>query len=100
MSLSQKRKVEVVPPLTSRNAMQLNTLASVRAEMSRLYRLALNGRIPPDDLTKLVFTLKEIRCCLESEILTDVQRRLTLLTQNMDHRHGQRILPQQTVSSS
>jgi hypothetical protein len=32
--------------------------------------------------------------------LNDVQQRLALLTQNMDGRHGQRILPQQAVPSS
>ena len=73
--------------------MALDSLRGVRAEMARLYRLALNGKLPTDELTRFVFTLKEIRCCLESEILTDVQRRLALLTQNMDGRHGQRILP-------
>ena len=96
MPLTEKPKAEVLSP---RNAMALDTLAGVRGEMARLYRLALNGRIPADELTRLVYTLKEIRCCLESEILTDVQQRLALL-QNMDGRHGQRILPQQTVPSS
>ena len=80
--------------------MALDTLVGVRGEMARLYRLALNGRIPCDELTRLVYTLKEIRCRLESELLTDVQQRLALLTQNMDSRHGQRILPQQAVPSS
>ena len=97
MPLTEKSKAEVLSP---RNAMALDTLAGVRGEMARLYRLALNGRIPADELTRLVYTLKEIRCCLESEILTDVQQRLALLTQNMDGRHGQRILPQQTVPSN
>jgi hypothetical protein len=35
----------VLPP---RNAMALDTLAGVRGEMARLYRLALNGRIRSD----------------------------------------------------
>src|SRR4051794_456283 len=96
MSLSQKPKTEVLPP---RNAMALDTLAGVRGEMARLYRLGLNGRVPGDELTRLVYTLKEIRCCLGSEILTDVQQRLAVLTQNMDGRHGQRIIPHQTVAS-
>jgi hypothetical protein len=100
MSLSQKQKSEVLSPLSSRNKMGLDSLVGVRGEMARLYRLALNGRIPTDELTKLIYTLKEIRCCLESEILTDVQQRLTLLTQNMDNRHGQRVLPPQTFQSS
>jgi hypothetical protein len=90
MSLTQKPKSEVHTP---RHRMALDSLVGVRGEMARLYRLALNGRIPCDELTRLVYTLKEIRCCLESEILTDVQQRLALLTQNMDNRHGQRFLP-------
>jgi hypothetical protein len=97
MSLNEKPKTEVLPP---RNAMHLDSLIGVRAEMGRLYRLALNGKIPTDELTRLIYTLKEIRSCIESEILNDVQQRLVLLTQNMDHRHGERILPQQVVPSS
>ena len=38
LSLIQKPKAEVLPP---RNAMALDTLAGVRGEMARLYRLAL-----------------------------------------------------------
>jgi hypothetical protein len=95
--LIEKSKTELLPP---HSKMALDTLAAVRGEMARLYRLALNGKIAADELTRLVYTLKEIRCCLESEILTDVQQRLALLTQNMDSRHGQRILPQQALSSS
>jgi hypothetical protein len=56
--------------------MALDTLAGVRAEMSRLYRLALNGRIRSDETTRFIYALKEIRACLEAEILTDVQHRL------------------------
>src|SRR6476660_677434 len=88
MSLTQKSKAEVLPP---RNAIALDTLAGVRGEMARLYRLALNGKIPADELTRLVYTLKEIRCCLESEILTDVQQRLALLSRDMENHNGQRI---------
>ena len=60
--------------------MALDTLAGVRGEMARLYRLALNGKLPCDELTRLIYTLKEIRACLEAEILTDVQQRLALLS--------------------
>ena len=42
MALTEKSKAEVLPP---RNAMALDTLAGVRGEMARLYRLALNGKI-------------------------------------------------------
>ena len=77
MTLSEKPKTEVLPP---RNAMALDTLAGVRGEMARLYRLALNGKLPSDELTRFIYTLKEIRACLEAEILTDVQQRLALLS--------------------
>ena len=66
MSLTQKPKAEVLPP---RNAMALDTLAGVRGEMARLYRLALNGRIRSDEMTRFIYALKEIRACLEAELL-------------------------------
>src|SRR6188472_4623698 len=97
MPLNEKPKVEVLPP---RNKMALDTLAGVRGEMARLYRLGLNGRIPSDEMTRFIYALKEIRACLEAEMLTDVQRRLALLTRNMDNPYGQRILHQSTVPSS
>ena len=75
MSLTEKPKAEVLPP---RNAMALDTLAGVRGEMARLYRLGLNGRIRSDEMTRFIYALKEIRACLEAEILTDVQQRLVV----------------------
>ena len=42
----------------------LDTLAVVRGEMARLYRLALNGRIRSDEMTRFIYALKEIRACL------------------------------------
>ena len=48
MALTHQRKLEVLSP---RNAMALDTLAGVRGEMARLYRLALNGRIRSDEMT-------------------------------------------------
>ena len=97
MSLTQKPKVEVLSP---RNKMALDTLAGVRGEMARLYRLGLNGKIPSDEMTRFVYTLREIRCCIEVEALADVQRRLVLLTREMDNHNGHRILHQPTVPSS
>ena len=55
--------------------MALDTLAGVRGEMARLYRLGLNGRIRSDEMTRFIYALKEIRACLEAELLTDVQQR-------------------------
>ena len=43
MSLTQKPKTEVLSP---RNKMALDTLAGVRGEMARLYRLALEWQDP------------------------------------------------------
>jgi hypothetical protein len=88
MSLPRNQKVEVVPPLSPRNAMALDSIVGVRREMGRLYRLSLNGRLPADELTKLVFTLREIRACLEAELLSDVQQRLATLTRNRDNHNG------------
>jgi hypothetical protein len=95
--LTQKSKAEVLPP---RNAMALDTLAGVRGEMARLYRLALNGRIRSDELTRLVFVLKEIRACVEAETLVDVQQRLATLSRDMDTHNGQRIPHQPALSRS
>ena len=82
MSLTQKPKAEVLPP---RNAMALDTLAGVRGEMARLYRLALNGRIRSDEMTRFIYALKEIRACLEAEIAD----RRTTATGLAVARHGQ-----------
>jgi hypothetical protein len=68
--------------------------------MARLYRLALNGRIRSDELTRLVFVLKEIRACLEAEILTDVQQRLALLSRDMGNHNGHHIIHQSTFPRS
>jgi hypothetical protein len=97
MSLIKKSKVEVLPP---RNAMALDTLAGVRGEMARLYRLALNGRIRSDEMTRFIYALKEIRACIEAEMLSDVQHRLALLSRDMDNHNGQRITHQSAFSRS
>jgi hypothetical protein len=97
MSLTQKPKAEVLSP---RNAMALDTLVGVRGEMARLYRLGLNGRIRSDEMTRFIYALKEIRACLEAEILVDVQQRLVLLSRNMDNHNGHRVLHQQTFPRS
>jgi hypothetical protein len=97
MSLTQKPKAEVLPP---RNGIALDTLAGVRSEMARLYRLALNGRIRSDEMTRFIYALKEIRACLEAEILTDVQHRLASLSRDMENHNGQRIPHQPALSRS
>jgi hypothetical protein len=97
MSLTHQPKSEVLSP---RNAIALDTLAGVRGEMARLYRLALNGRIRSDEMTRFIYALKEIRACLEAELLTDVQRRLASLSRDMDNNNGQRIPHQPALSRS
>src|SRR5580765_4274401 len=97
MSLIQKPKAEVLPP---RNAIALDTLAGVRGEMARLYRLALNGRIRSDEMTRFIYALREIRACLEAETLIDVQQRLAVLSRDMGIQNGHRVLHQSTFPRS
>jgi hypothetical protein len=95
--LTQKPKAEVLPP---HHAVALDTLAGVRGEMARLYRLALNGKIRSDEMTRFIYALKEIRACLEAEILTDVQKRLVLLSRDMDNHNGHCVPHQPALSRS
>src|SRR6478752_1545646 len=97
MPLSQRLKIVVLPP---RNKMALDTLAGVRGEMARLYRFGLNGKIRSDEMTRFIYVLKEIRACLEAELLTDVQQRLALLSRGMGNQNGQRIPYQPALSRS
>ncbi len=97
MPLTHQPKAVVLPP---RNKMALDTLAGVRGEMARLYRLGLNGRIPSDEMTKFVYVLREIRAALEAELLTDVQQRLVSLARETDNQNGHRIAHQPTVAGS
>ena len=62
--------------------------------------LGLNGRIRSEEMTRFIYALKEIRACLEAEILTDVQQRLVLLSRDMDNHNGQRIPYQPAISRS
>ena len=48
-------------------------------------------------MTRFIYALKEIRACLEAEILTDVQQRLALLSRDMENPNGQRVLHQPTL---
>ena len=67
--------------------------------MARLYRLGLNGKIKSDEMTRFVYVLKEIRACLEAEILTDVQHRLALLSREDNNHDGHRIANQPPLAS-
>ena len=61
--------------------------------------LRLNGRIRSDEMTRFIYALKEIRACLEAELLTDVQQRLALLSRDMDNHNGHRVLHQPALAS-
>ena len=65
--------------LMPKNKVKLDTLANVRSEMSRLYRMALSKKIEADAMTKFIYALKEIRGCIEGEVLTDIQKRMAAL---------------------
>ena len=97
MALTHQPKAEVLSP---RNAMALDSLAGVRGEMARLYRLGLNGRIRSDEMTRFIYALKEIRACLEGELLIEIQQRLALLSRDMDNHNGHDVLHQPTFPRS
>ncbi len=84
-SLQGKEKVEGLSP---HSPVQLDTLARVRSEMARLYRLGFSGKLSPDRMTKFVYVLREIRAALEAEVLDDVQKRLALLASEVGGRRG------------
>ena len=58
--------------------------------------LRYSGQTPVSrsKMTRFIYALKEIRACLEAEILTDVQQRLVLLSREMDNHNGHRVLHQ------
>ena len=62
--------------------------------------LLLNGRIRSDEMTRFIYALKELRACLEAELLVDVQQRLALLSRDMDNHNGHRVPCQPSLSRS
>jgi hypothetical protein len=81
-------KAEPKEGLLPRKPIALDTLVGVRGEMARLYRLALKGTLQPDEMTKFIYALKEIRCCIEAEVLDGVQQRLEALSVAVGGRRG------------
>jgi hypothetical protein len=75
------------PHLCPKGPIKLDTLANVRAEMVRLYRLALKGDVEADMMTKFIYALKEIRGCIEAGLLEDVQRRMVDLSTKVGVHH-------------
>jgi hypothetical protein len=68
------------------NRTKLDCLPQVRLEMARLYRKMKTGKIDSMEGTRLIYALKEIRCCLESEMLTELEARMANIQQrNQGH---------------
>ena len=47
-------------------------------------------------IRRFIYALKEIRACLEAELLTDVQQRVMLILREMENHNGQRVFHQPT----
>jgi hypothetical protein len=89
MSKPPLRQKLTLRSLSPTGGLKLDTLAHVRVEMARIYRLALNGTIEPEKMTKLIYALKEIRSGIESGLLDEAPRRLDELRTKVEGR-GQR----------
>jgi hypothetical protein len=81
---SEMRACSVYPG----NPQPLDTLASVRTEMARVYRLTLQGKLEPETMTKLIYVLKEIRACIEADVFDEAPRRLAELEAKLEGRDG------------
>ena len=75
----KKTRLEQPLPRIRAGTGNLDTLAHVRAEMARLYRLAIGAKLRTDELAKLIYALREIRCCIEAENMQTVLNRLDRL---------------------
>jgi hypothetical protein len=70
----------------NRNRTRLDCLSNVRLEMARLYRQAKAGKIEADKASRLVYVLREIRCCLESEMLVGLEERMAAIQERTQAR--------------
>lgn len=66
--MGRKKLPEVYSPINVNHTARLDSLRAIRIEQARLYRAAIRGRLPSDEMTRLVYALKEIRSTLEAEI--------------------------------
>jgi hypothetical protein len=80
-----KEKEEAVPPEAR---VKLSTLAEVRAEMAAVYRLARIKKMPASEMLTFIYGLREIRACIESGTLEDIQAQLAALSARVEARHG------------
>ena len=76
MSAKQVRKKSAAYSIAPEASLKLDTLGDVRGEMARVYQLALSGEIELEKMTKLIYTLKELRSCIEIDLLDEAPRRL------------------------
>jgi hypothetical protein len=77
--LSSEQKAKGVLPAALARVGPLETLAHVRTEMARVYRLAASGRLDAGEMTKFVYALKEIRGVIEAAEMIEIERRLAAL---------------------
>jgi hypothetical protein len=80
--MGRKPKTELLPPTDAllahlhRATTSLDTVTAVRREMGRLYRSVLNKKVRSDEMARLVYALKEIRCCIEAETAATIEGQL------------------------
>ena len=60
-------------------SVRLNSLGAVRTEMASIYRAMKRGDIESQEATRRVYVLREIRACLESEMLVTLEERMKAL---------------------
>jgi hypothetical protein len=70
----------------NRNRQRLGSLPMVRLEMARLYRAAKSGKMEAEKVSRLVYVLREIRCCLESEMLVGLEERMAAIQERSQAR--------------
>ena len=58
------------------NNTRLDRLATVRIEMARIYRKAKARKLDAGEASKLVYILREIRCCIEAEVIERLEQRM------------------------
>ena len=59
---------------------KLDTLADIRVEMARVYRLAAGRRLNANEMTRFIYALRELRAIIEAITFTDtIERRVAEL---------------------
>lgn len=68
----------------------LDTVTGIMREMAAVYREMRRGKTDAERGCKLVYVLREMRCCLEAQELTRINDRLDALAQAAETRgyHG------------